>query len=85
MQGAETDVLAYFVARLFDHRHFSGIYGLVVTAGMTGTAAGVIGFGQIYDIFGGYDAALTIGAATLMLVAALYLLCDKPMRAAAVE
>lgn len=84
MQGAETDVLAYFVARLFDHRHFSSIYGLQVTGGMLGTAVGVIGFGQLYDIFGGYDAVLTIGAAMLMLVAALYLLCDKPMRAAAI-
>ena len=84
MQGAETDVLAYFVARLFDHRHFSSIYGLQVTGGMLGTAVGVIGFGQLYDLFGGYDVVLTIGAAMLMLVAALYLLCDRSMRAAAI-
>lgn len=84
MQGAETDVLAYFVSRLFDHCHFSGIYGLQVTGSLTGTAVGVVGFGQLYDMFGGYDAVLTIGAAMLMLVAALYLLCDKPMRAAAI-
>lgn len=85
MQGAETDVLAYFVSRLFDHRHFSSIYGLQVTCGMTGTAVGVIGFGQLYDLFAGYDMVLMIGAAMLLLVAALYLLSDKPMRAAAID
>lgn len=79
MQGAETDVLAYFVSRLFDHRQFSSIYGLQVTGGMTGTAIGIIGFGQLYDGFGGYDEALLIGAAMLMIVAALYLSLSRPM------
>lgn len=79
MQGAETDVLAYFVSRLFDHRHFGTIYGLQVTGGMTGTAIGIIGFGQLYDNFGGYDEALLIGSAMLMIVAALYLSLSRPM------
>lgn len=79
MQGAETDVLAYFVSRLFDHRRFGSIYGLQVTGGMTGTAIGIIGFGQLYDQFGGYDQVLLIGAAMLMAVAGLYLSLSKPM------
>lgn len=79
MQGAETDVLAYFVSRLFDHRRFGSVYGLQVTGGMTGTAIGIIGFGQLYDRFGGYDEVLLIGAAMLMVVAGLYLALSKPM------
>ena len=85
MQGAETDVLAYFVSRLFDHRHFSSVYGLQVTGGMIGTAIGIIGFGQLYDLFGGYDVVLLIGAAMLMIVSALYLSLSRPMAEAARE
>lgn len=82
MQGAETDVLAYFVSRLFDHRHFGTIYGLQVTGGMTGTAIGIIGFGQLYDRQGSYDVVLLIGAAMLVVVAGLYLSLSGAMAAA---
>lgn len=82
MQGAETDVLAYFVSRLFDHRHFGAIYGLQVTGGMTGTAIGIIGFGQLYDRLGSYDVVLMIGAGILVIVAGLYLSLSGAMAAA---
>ncbi len=80
MQGAETDVVAYFIARMFDHRRFGSVYGLQVTTGLLGTATGVVGFGQLYDAFGGYDEALLIGAAMLLAVAGLYLACARYLR-----
>jgi MFS family permease len=69
LQGAETDVLAYFVARHFGIGSFSTIYGLLFGISMLGTAGGVIGFGQLYDRYGSYDVALAIAA--LLLVPAI--------------
>ncbi len=80
MQGAETDVLAYFVGRMFPLRHFSAIYGGVVTASLLGTATGIVGFGALYDAAQSYDLALMIAAAMLMTVSALYLLTARSMR-----
>jgi predicted MFS family arabinose efflux permease len=82
MQGAETDVLAYFVGRMFPLKHFSAVYGGVVTASLFGTATGIVGFGALHDATQSYDLALMIAAVMLMTVAALYLLTAKPMREA---
>jgi predicted MFS family arabinose efflux permease len=82
MQGAETDVLAYFVGRMFPLKHFSAVYGGVVTASLLGTATGIIGFGALYDATQSYDLPLMIAATMLMLVAGLYLATARPMRAA---
>ena len=70
MQGAETDVLAYFIARLFGLRAYNRIYGVLFTISLIGTAAGVLSFGQIFDRTGNYDAAL-VGAAVLLAAACL--------------
>ena len=80
MQGAESDVLAYFVARMFPHRDFATVYGLQMTAGLLGTAIGVIAFGRLYDATQSYDLALMIAAAMLMVVVGLYLTLAGPMR-----
>lgn len=82
MQGAETDVLAYFVGRMFPLKHFSAVYGGVVTASLLGTATGIVSFGALHDATQSYDLALMIAAVMLMTVAGLYLLTAKPMREA---
>jgi MFS family permease len=68
LQGAETDVLAYFVARHFGAGSFGTIYGLLLAISMAGTVVGIIGFGQLFDVFGSYDVAL-IGAGLLLMPA----------------
>jgi predicted MFS family arabinose efflux permease len=78
MQGAETDVLAYFVARLFGIHAYNRIYGVLVTISLLGTAAGIVGFGRLYDAAGNYELALTISAGALTLTTALY--CFMPSR-----
>lgn len=65
----KTDVLAYFVARHFGIRSFGTIYGLLFGISMLGAAAGVIGFGQLFDRYGSYDMAFAI--AVLLLVPAV--------------
>jgi len=68
LQGAETDVLAYFVARHFGARAFGTVYGLLLAISMAGTVVGILGFGQLFDVFGSYDVAL-IGAGLLLMPA----------------
>lgn len=73
LQGAETDVLAFFVARYFGLQAFSTIYGLLLAISMLGTATGIIGFGQLFDIYGSYDVALAIAGLLLVPAVGAYL------------
>ncbi len=77
VQGAETDVLAYFVAKLFGLRAYNRIYGAQVTISLLGTAAGIISFGRLYDATGNYEAALMIAAAVLVILPVLYCLFPR--------
>lgn len=54
-QGAEIDLLAYFVARRFGLDRYGSIYGWVQVAGWMGTLCGVLLFGKIHDWTGSYD------------------------------
>lgn len=81
VQGSESDVVAYFIGRLFPAAAFSSAYGLTMTGTMTGTAIGVIGFGRLYDFYGDYDVPLMIGSGLLLLVSALYLALTPYFRA----
>jgi predicted MFS family arabinose efflux permease len=77
LQGSETDVLAWFVSRLFGQAHYSAIYGALVLASLLGTAGGVVGFGRLYDYSQNYDIAL-VGAAVMLAGAAFtYLLLPR--------
>ena len=82
LQGAETDINAYFVGRLFPHNLFSTAYGGLYTVGIVGTAVGVIGFGQLHDIFGNYNVAIMIGAGALTTAAGLFLALGRDLREA---
>lgn len=73
LQGAETDVLAYFVARYFGLHAFSTIYGLLLAIAMLGTAAGIVGFGQLFDIYGSYDVPLVVAGLLLAPAIGAYL------------
>lgn len=70
LQGSETDVLAWFVSRLFGQADYSAIYGALMLASLLGTATGVVGFGRLYDYSQNYDIAL-IGAAVMLVGAAI--------------
>lgn len=77
LQGAETDVLAYFVARHFAAHSFGSVYGTLLSISMIGTAAGVIGFGQLFDQYGSYDIALVAAAVLLLPALMAYLLLPR--------
>jgi predicted MFS family arabinose efflux permease len=77
LQGAETDVLGYFVARLFGRTGYGAIYGALFTASLLGTAVGIVGFGGLFAATGGYDLALALAAAVLAVAAGLYLLAPR--------
>mgnify|MGYP001501873154 CR=1 FL=1 len=73
LSGAETDVLAYFVGRHFGTTAFSTMYGLLFGISVIGTAAGIVGFGQLFDIYGSYDLALYAAAGLLVPAIIAYL------------
>lgn len=77
LQGSETDVLAWFVSRLFGLAHYSAIYGALVLASLLGTAGGVVGFGRLYDYSQSYDIALAGAALMLAGAAVTYMLLPK--------
>ena len=54
-QGAEIDLLAYFVASRFGMDRYGTIYGWVQVAGWMGTLCGVLLFGKIHDWTGDYS------------------------------
>lgn len=81
LQGAETDVLGYFVARLFGRTAYGAIYGVLFTISLLGTAAGIVGFGRLFTLTGGYDVALGVAAGLLAVAGGLYLLAPRFARA----
>lgn len=73
MQGAEADVLAYFIARLFGLRAYNTIYGVFFTIAIFGSALGIAGYGRLYDLTSNYNLALGLSGGMLAAAAALYL------------
>jgi nitrate/nitrite transporter NarK len=78
-QGAETDVLAYFISRVFGAASFSIVFGMIATIGILGTVMGSVMFGLIHDRTGDYDLALMISVGCF-LSAAWCLLATGPIR-----
>ncbi len=75
-QGAEVDLLAYFVARRFGLDRYGSIYGWVQVAGWIGTLCGILLFGKVHDWTGSY--ALFQGAAVFSFIfAAVAFLCIR--------
>lgn len=53
-QGAEIDLFAFFVARRFGLARYGTIYGWIQVAAWTSTIVGVLSFGKVHDLTGGY-------------------------------
>lgn len=66
--GAEVDMLAYFTGRYAALRNYGATYGGVLGLFCLGAGLGPMLFGKAYDALGGYDAALLISAAALLVV-----------------
>ena len=65
-QGAEIDLLAFFVSRNYGTKHYGAIFGAIAMAGALSSATGLILFGKVHDATKSYDAALMIGAAAFI-------------------
>lgn len=80
MNGAEHDILPFFVTREFGLLAFGEIYGTLLMLSLFGTAAGTIGFGRLHDATGGYGLALALAALGLICAAfAFATLRDRPL------
>ena len=77
-QGAETDVLAWFVSRVFGLRCYSATFGAVLGVGYAGTIAGVLLIGRIHDWTGAYDMAVIAAGAAFVCGAVAFLLIGTP-------
>jgi MFS family permease len=72
-QGAEIDLIAYFVSRTFGPKNYGSIYGAIATAGALSTATGLVLFGQVHDFTKSYDIALVVGTAAFIVGAIAFL------------
>ncbi|MGH6786068.1 MAG: MFS transporter [Novosphingobium sp.] len=77
LAGAELDIGAYFISRLFALTQYSTIYGAMAALGWIGNAAGVIGIGLLHDRFGSYASAEVLACALLVLGAGMFLWMPK--------
>jgi len=77
-QGAETDVMAWFVSRLFGMRFYSATFGAIMFVGFVGTILGILLFGRIHDWTGTYDAAIVGAAIAFAVGATAFLLVGRP-------
>lgn len=73
LAGAELDIGAYFISRLFPLTQYSTIYGAMNALGWLGNAAGVVGIGLLHDRFGTYAVAEGVACGLLVLGAVLFL------------
>lgn len=77
-QGAETDVMAWFVSRLFGMRCYGANLGAIAFIGHAGTIGGILLFGRIHDWTGNYDAAIVGAALAFLMGATAFLLVGRP-------
>jgi predicted MFS family arabinose efflux permease len=83
-QGAEVDLLAFFVARYFGMRTYASIFGSLIMVMAFSTAAGVASWGAVHDATGNYDLALAGSVAAFVLGALCFLALGRlPPRAPA--
>jgi MFS family permease len=70
--GAEVDLLAFLISRLFGLKHYAQIYGCGISAFTAGAGVGPILAGRVHDGAGSYAPAL-YGFAVLIVIASLLL------------
>ena len=78
MHGADGDLLPFFTSRLFGLRAYGEVYGSLLLLTLLGTGAGIIGFGRLHDLTGGYTLALALAASAMTLAGLLF--AGLPMR-----
>lgn len=69
--GAEVDLLAFLVSRIFGLRHYAQIYGCGISAFTTGAAIGPVLAGHAHDATGSYALALYLFAALTIVASCL--------------
>ncbi|QKS01121.1 MFS transporter [Sphingomonas sp. CL5.1] len=62
-QGAEGNLIGYFTARLFGHRAFGVIYGVLGFGYGVAFSIGGVAFGYSFDLINSYSAALLVSGA----------------------
>ena len=75
--GAEVDIFAYVIARFCGLSRFSSVMGFCSMVLATAVGAGSTGIGLLYDHFGDYRVALTIGAVCFLASGAAYLFLGR--------
>ncbi len=75
--GAETDVVAYLIARYFGVGNFGTVAGIMGFCIGIGMAVGSPLIGYAYDAFGNYQIALVVAAACVLLSGIAYLMLGK--------
>lgn len=68
-QGAEIDLLGYFVARRYGLSRYGSIYGWIQSAGWAGTIIGILTLGLVHDMTGSYT-LFQLGAVFAYLIGA---------------
>lgn len=76
-QGAEVDIVGFFISRYFGVKAYAVIYSVVGVAFSLGIVAGAVLAGAAYDMFQNYDAVLIGAAASFGLSALLILLMGR--------
>jgi MFS family permease len=71
-QGSESDLGAFIVAQHFPHECFGTAMGSVNAAVVTGTAFGIMLFGQSFDLTQSYDLPLALGCGFFLLGAIIF-------------
>jgi predicted MFS family arabinose efflux permease len=72
-QGAEIDLLAFFISRYFGMKSYSAIFACIIIGFGVASAAGAIGFGVVFDRTGTYDSALSLGVGCFLLGGLMFL------------
>ncbi len=75
-QGAEIDLLGFFIARRYGLTKYGSIYGWIQSAGWAGTISGILLFGLIHDLTGSY-ALFQLGAVMAYLIGAFVILAIR--------
>lgn len=71
--GAEIDIMGFFVARYFGLKHYSSLFGAMMTALVIANASGNVFFGRAFDTAGTYTEIIAISIGGYVISAAIML------------
>lgn len=79
-QGAEIDLVAYLVSRIFGHEGFSSVYGIIACALSLSVTAWSMSLAFSFEHFGTYGPFLWVVAAGYVLTVVGYVFLGRPCR-----